>query len=945
MTRFILPLGLALLTGLAFAQSPGDKEEVIQLSNFKDCGFISRFAPNKINPECFQQLNNVVLDQDLSILRRNGYAQYTTSPCTGSQPIRGMWAFYATDGSQYIIFNSSGSMFSSKGDGLCSAIPGLSGLSLTATMSCTQGMGYLWCSNGTDPVFNTNVLTTNTVTQAPLGKYIGFFRNRIILAGVNGFLTNIFLSGELDGYDYTLPTVKYSTSPAILNISGTNDGLAVSCLMGEYQNGYYIGRQYDTYLLSGYDLRDFGIKKVDQQIGCMDNNSPQLVNNQLMWLSHRGVEGLSGTQINWLSYPIDPTIRVVIDAAGNSQAFTVNSANFTTGNLTASGAGAPISSTIYPGNLTPSSATFTDNSTTTFITGTLVNVSTAGSVLAASLSSATIYDGDFATGDNWQGYSAAGSTNAAIASAAHGSTVTINGVGYPVACPNNAPFCGVMASIGSLCPGASPSAYACLRNANGAIAFNYNTLNQTDYVIPLLGSDAVAVSTAMYLAFSQNPICSNPPLSGVTQLVQKYTTPKGFNEILDVNRYCGSGTASIYTFSNIRVSSYTSSGRYTSSTFDTRLSTPIIGVANLTISTNIYSNINFYQQNSDDGVSWVTTQTLTNGSAALSGKRYWRYLADFSTTFGTATATLGGLAPLQAVTTGYYITPCITAPGITSWSVLSVNAVENGGSFSFAMSTSAVSCAQVIDPKNANWTSVTANSIITVPVSSYTAVRVLFSVDSASQTPILNNISVNYNAGSSRPGVASAQYLNKYFMFYTTAQVAGAYNDHAVVYDQNGHWQLMDDVHAASASLYLNRLFIGDSQSTGLVYLFDSGSDDNGNPFTFSFTTPDLDGGDPISPKSFKRVYLLMAAPTSTTSGGAISCNYAINGSSTTYSLGTVNLSEATEQSGYFIGKLPFPSDAPTTGQWINMTCSNTGVVGPIRIYGIRLVYTKNDWP
>jgi hypothetical protein len=925
-------LGCALLflITLANAENPSP---YITLDHFEKCGFISRFSPNKIDPECFQQINNAYLDQDYSILRRNGYAPYNSTPCTGSQPIRGMWSFFGTDGSQYLIMQSSQSMFSSKGDGLCTPITGLNNLSPTAQMSCVQTLGYLWCTDGIDTPFRTNVTSTDTVSQAPLGKYIGAFRNRVLMGSVSGTLTNVYLSGELNGLDWTLPTVSYSTSPAILRINGINDGLSISCMMGEFQNNYYIGRNYDLYALAGYDLRDFAIRKVSEQIGCMDNNSVQEVNNSLNWLSHRGVESLSGTQITWMSYPIDPTIKTIITAAGNSQSqlFTTQ-ADWQNGNLTASGAGAPMSATISPGDVVPSSWSVIENSGAQWSLGTLTNVSTSATSISLSIATNNVSGGTFPPGNSdW-------------------------------ICNNNAPTLNACSTgINAPLSGFSSGGYLCAENSdtgvltilgvdsgnNTLFTTNVEPLSVTTVTINIVNLSTPTVYLKFFISDGANTV----------SLKQSAPTTNGFNYSVIVSstwsKSCngcaaiGSGPAScsVWEFTNALISSYSATGVFTSTSYTTSLSTPTWGDFLVSQTTSSSLAATFTTQVSSDGITFDSALVPAIGQKITSAqKKFIKYTASLSTTISTRTPTITSVG-LAAETTGYYITPCVTATGNTAWGVLAVNGVTNGGSFTFSMSTSAISCAQVIDPKNANWTTVAANSIPSITDSSYTAVRVLFGIDVATQVPTLNDITVQWNAGASRPPVASANYQNRYYMFYTTSTAAGAANDHAVVLDQNQKWVLFDDQRAASADLYLNSLYIGDSQATGTAYLFDSGSSDNNGSYNFSFTTPDLDGGDPVSPKQFSSVYMFIGAPSVTTQGSTLSCNYTINGSTVSYSLGSVSLNEAPEQSGYFVAELPFPVNQPVTANWINLSCSNNGNVGPIRIYGIRMTYRPNVWP
>ena len=187
-------------------------------------------------------------------------------------------------------------------------------------------------------------------------------------------------------------------------------------------------------------------------------------------------------------------------------------------------------------------------------------------------------------------------------------------------------------------------------------------------------------------------------------------------------------------------------------------------------------------------------------------------------------------------------------------------------------------------------------------------------------------------------------FLDRYYLFYTTNTVGSPVNDHAVVYDYNKKWGLFDDIPAYSATLYLNQLYLGDSGATGTIYQMDSGYDDSGTPFTMEFKTPDLDMGNSAEIKQFDRVYLQISAPNSNPANTSISCTYTLDGSTIPYSLGTVALSEATEQYGYFNAKLPFPSGQAGRGHWISLDCSYSGANGPVNVYGLKVVYKPLNW-
>lgn len=816
MWRFLFISYLILINvNLGYSQTPGPKEQVIDVKDIQQCGLTTRWPGDILAPNCFQNSTNILSDRTGVMTRRNGYSPYNGTPCPGSQPIRGMWPFFAQDGTQYLVMFSSQSMFYSPADGSCNYIPGLKGqFSATATMECVQALGQLWCTDGIDTVFSTNIVSTQPVTQAPTGYHIGTFRNRILISGVpgtgaNGSGSQVYLSGELNGYDYTIPAIQLTTSPAIISVNGINDGLIVTCLMGEFQNQFLVGRAYDLWGLSGYNLSDFALRKISSQVGCLEPRSVQEVTNVLYWLSYRGIEGYSGTQINRVSYPIDSTILPIIASAGNTQTKSISSqSEFQAGNLVASGPGAPISATISPGNIVPSSVTNSQNTNALF----------------------SLWNSTFTAG------------------------------------------------IGCSAPG-NPSGNCFILDSNSLKSFG-------------TGAGVSSTSPIVDLGLST-------PIVTCSMTHTNYADNGSFLQTMSVS-----------------FSSYSSGG---------------FGDTIICISTQVTSG--------DSGVSTVL------GTVPGSQKRYAKIRFSNIYTGGALGANAPSIGPVSLIaeTTGYYITPCILVSSPTSYGNFLVNGQNNDGSFSFGISTGAT-CSAAISV-NATFNSQVPNSIITASTGvSYISARILFTIDAATEVPTINDITFTWNNGASRPPTASARWDDRYLLFYTSSTATGAVNDHVIIYDQNQKWQLWDDEHAASATLYLNNLYTGDSNPTGTVYQQDVGQDDNGNPYTMVFQSADFDGGDPNMNKQFSRSYLMISAPNNNNGSASLSCNYAIDGSSLTYSLGSVILSQAPQSTGYFVAKMPFPATNPVTGHWVNLTCSFNGAVGPIVVHRIRLVFVPQSW-
>jgi hypothetical protein len=961
-SKLLFVLSLSLLALRAAAQTPSKTEQVIDAKDLQNCGLITRFPGDIINSNCFQQETNMLSDRTGVPTRRNGYSAYNGTACPGSQPIRGMWPFFAQSGIQYLIMYSSNSLFYSPGDGTCNYITQMEGqLSGTATMECTQLNGYLWCTDGIDPVFGTNVISTQAAalngTAAPTGYHIGTFRNRLLISGIpgvgsNGSASEVYLSGELNPLDYNIPAIQLTTSPAIISINGINDGIIVNCLMGEFQNQFLIGRNYDLWGLSGYDLSNFTLRKISSQVGCLEPRSIQEVTNVLYWLSYRGIEGYSGTQINRVSYPIDSQILPIIASAGNTETYSLASeSEWQLGNLIASGPGAALSATIDPGSVVPSSWSFIEPAYDTFtvVTSTF-HVSTSAYVGSVILS----IDTGTIPGANTLPTGSPGSGNWFFTS---GSVVAVT----PAACGAGSPS---LYSLEISLPGSCASQSNTTQESVGI--FNANT---SFFIVDQTKTGPFTDGCSTYnepipYQYSNNSSnqweaqfeASGQGIGGgaLSPIIPGNTL--GDNIVYTVN-YADSGGQCLVQFNIWQQPYYYLSGSYKSEIFNTEFSTPTWSPFEASVSSGqSVSSVTFTSQVSSTMAGpFDTAQNITLGSKIQSAqKQYIIYTASFTVNYSSvsfANVPQVNATSLSAESTGYYITPCVEVSSPSSYGNFLVDAETDGGQFTFWTSTGAT-CSAATNP-NTTWTPQIPNSVITASTSTtYIASRVLFYVDVATEVPTLNSITFTWNNGAKRPPTASARWDDRYLLFFTTNTASNAVNDHVFIYDQNQKWQLWDDEYAASATLFQNTLYTGDSNATGIVYQQDVGSTDgiNQNPFTMTFQTADFDGGDPNMNKQFSRAYFLLGAPSNSNGNAALNCNYAIDGSSLTFSLGSVSLSEAPYTNGYWVAKMAFPTpaglptDQPVTGHWLNLTCGYTGTVGPIVVHRIRVVWNPLSW-
>ena len=927
---------LLLLAQGAWSQTLGPADSVVEIPFSGDCGLITRYAPTRIPPSCLQDALNIHLDESLTLERRSGHAQANSTGCTGLRSVRGLWPFRATDGTNYLIILSSETLFQTTNGTDCTVTsPRISGLSLTVESRAIQTLGTFWLTNATNGLISyVPGVSSAAVSGAPSCDYIGAFRNRVVLAGCTGALTRVRLSGELDGTAWTVLVPGVSTTPANIDISGTHDGCGVSCLLGEYQNSFLIGRdcglgQGDLYGLYGYDRRNFQLHRINREIGCMEAGSVGEKNNALHWLSRRGLEKMSGTTISRASDAIRPTIDEIITSAGNSRTLTLTTqADFEGGsaNSTASGPGAPVSTSRIPASVVTSSWTRTDTSGSDFgDNGTRVNVSTisvSGDLTLIQASSAAFINagGESNSTTNWDIFE--GSWQNTATGPAYGSRQWRNSAG-----------------------GASSSlAFRILDSSNQIL------LSRCDAITDGMAHTTFIVNTTTLTNTTVKIECGYYNLatdcSGSSERMRSTAFIRGTEVVYSIGDFLSG--ASVQPMFDIPETNIITSGTFVSQHFDTDYTTPTWGNFSASVSSPSGSALTFEvaAASSTNGAfeTYVSQSLGANSGAAR--REFIRYRGTFSVNAATETPPQMQDATLVARTTAYYISDCAApASTISSWGRLRTNTAPAGGSFNFWTSTSTVSCADAAGAANARWVSQAANTTITNATSTFISARTEFLLgDDGDNDPSLTDLTFEWNEGSDRPPVASAVYRDRYHLFYTTFTASGAANNRALVLDSNDKWTLYDNINAYSAAVYNNNLYTGDSGNTGLYFEQDTGFADRAGNYTSRFKTAELDFGEPRKKKILKTVYVAVDSEGEAANNISMSMSYYIDGSTTAVSLGSVNLDEAPEPGGFFNAKLPAPSDQNRTFNWLALEGTYTGQEGPLRVHSIAVHFEVLDF-
>jgi len=276
-------------------------------------------SSNKIPDNSAAFIQNFWTDIEPIAVERNGYEKKDTTQLGNPNAVSGLWEFLDSSGNQWIISFSSRTFYRN----LITVTPVAFGLVQTVDTvpDCAVNLGKIWCVNGTDDLWWFDGTSTGNVSGAPIGRIIEPWRNRIVIADISSNRSSLHFSADGDGTDWTVG--GNPTDPFILTIGGANDGFVIKCLNGSFNDNLIVGRQKDTYGITGFDQADIINRKISSEVGCIENETMREVDNSLVWLSNRGVEEMRGLTIRSISDPVrditDELVKNTVDERSNTQ--------------------------------------------------------------------------------------------------------------------------------------------------------------------------------------------------------------------------------------------------------------------------------------------------------------------------------------------------------------------------------------------------------------------------------------------------------------------------------------------------------------------------------------------------------------------------------------------------------------------------------------------------
>lgn len=293
-----------------------------------------------------------------------------------------------------------------------------------------------------------------------------------------------------------------------------------------------------------------------------------------------------------------------------------------------------------------------------------------------------------------------------------------------------------------------------------------------------------------------------------------------------------------------------------------------------------------------------------------------------------------GLAYIDAfttlATTGTFLSAVKNAPNLSAWGAFNPSYQADNGTESFFFRSSTNSF--TVSSSTPSWTAQTPDSVVSVSTGTYFQLRDDFSVTATTQSPALNEFTVNWFDGAASDQ-AYMLYFDNAIWASMTYGVGVSSNNYIFRRDLiNDGWALYgfgDD----GMLIQNNRLYFG-SATDGNVYQFGSGTSDNGNAINAYWKSKDFTGGDPFMQNQLNQIDIFAKQNT----GQSITSTYTMDTSTATSY--TVSLNVPTQT--YIQNRKLLPSGK--NGYTFNWKISDNSATSAWEIFGFRLTYNTLPW-
>ena len=862
-----------------------------------------------------------------SITKRDGYGVYKALG-TG-KALHGGFHGFDSSGNDVQIWGSSTSLYGIVADATPTQL--VSSATLNSTWDCADTQSNFYCVNSNrDFLIRTDGATTTFVSSASAkGTMVEATPDRLVVAGVSGSPSTLFVSQANVFTNFAIGINADSAFQEVLGAPGSKiTHIRWGC-------GKLLWWKDASFGYMDFDNQfNLQIKTVSDTIGTFDNTSA-IDPGGSVWF--RGQDGHT-----W-KYDCSFLTKESIDITPNIQASGKRTANLwtqTTQSDWSAGTFFPssnFSTTISNGDITQSSFTAIDTSSSDFVLGTLTDVDTT--TVSGALSLKRYINEPFTSGLG--GYSDAGCSvtmasdgsghihpNTTAGGACASKSSTFNSAIFVQADVHKASSGGSLNGVG-FCNGNTGAGYLFYENrtAPGVESLQFIRATQCNSFFSTL----TLISSMTYT------------LGTTDTLIVKKDASNNFSLLVNGSVVMSPSDATYTTFTvSFLISSPGSSndnwidnsyniamsGSFASRTFDTSISSNIATLqANWTVNTSTpYVEL----QTSSDAATWrkLTSSTGTNNTT----DRYVRYLSSFTTSLTQSPSTTFDDATIVAKSTGgVFYSQLKNAPNANAWSTFSANTQATGGTHTFYFRSSTASFTAT--STTPTWTAQNNGGLVAVATGTWFQVRDDFTTASATGTLSLNDFTVNWFEGS-----ATDQAYMIYFdnAIWETVAFGSGQSTNNYIFKRdliNDAWTLYN-FGAGGMCVQANTLYFGDTSSTGgNIFNFGTVTSDNGTAINAFWKSKEFTGGDPFMQNQLQQIDLFAKKDQGTT----LTATYTTDTSSSTAYSVSLSTSNAITQS-----RKQLPSGK--LGYTFNYKIGDTSTSSAWEVLGYRITFTPQPY-
>ena len=224
-----------------------------------------------------QDAKNVLTDEgDLRTLYGNTLYTVLTS-----SDVQFQREFIKSDGIRVLFVKAGDVLYGSNSAGALTAIRTFAAGS---TLDMVPAFGRAYFTAGAAGPFSSVGTDTAAVSGMENCKYAEYYQTRLVCVNTSTEASKVALSTYNNPADWTTTASKDS---AAVKYYRKDDGYGINCVFAT-PVGLFIGKDRAVGMLKGSDNETFYWKDVSLDVGCVDDQSVQLVDGDLVWLSQNG---------------------------------------------------------------------------------------------------------------------------------------------------------------------------------------------------------------------------------------------------------------------------------------------------------------------------------------------------------------------------------------------------------------------------------------------------------------------------------------------------------------------------------------------------------------------------------------------------------------------------------------------------------------------------------